>query len=75
MTLLVRAIDRLLASGLSPSEIADALGITDADLRTLRASRPVRLLEEAPADWYQILAEMAWEKGGLEPLAHELERT
>ena len=74
MTLLRHAINRLIASGLSSSDVAHALGITNRELHALRAATSVRYLDEAPSEWYNVLAELAWERGGLEPLAHELER-
>ena len=74
MTLIRHAINRLIASGLSSADVAHALGITIGELRDLRAAASVRLLDEAPTEWYNVLAELAWERGGLEPLAHELER-
>jgi hypothetical protein len=74
MTLLSRAIDRLIASGFTSADVADALGVTNLELRNLRLARDFRFVDEAPAEWYQSLAELAWEKVGLESLAHELER-
>jgi hypothetical protein len=74
MTLFGRAVDRLIASGLTSADIADALGVTNGELRNLRAAKTFSFLDEIPAEWYRILAELAWERSGLEPLAHELER-
>jgi hypothetical protein len=74
MTLLRDAINRLIAAGLSASDVAHALGITNGELRDLRTATSVRLLDEAPVEWYQVLAAMAWERGGLETLAHKLDR-
>ena len=75
MTLISRAIDRLLASGYSSSEIADALGVTNRELRSLRTAEASTFLDQAPLEWYGILAEMAWDRAGLERLAHELEQS
>ena len=74
MTLIRHAVDRLIASGFSSSDVAHALGITIGELRELRTATSISFLDEAPAEWYNVLAELAWERGGLERLAHELER-
>lgn len=66
-----RAIAQLLAKGVSKAEIADALGIPEIQVKP--DVEATILVDEVPREWYRLLAELAWERGGLERLVHELE--
>ena len=68
-----RAISQLLSRGLTIAELAAALGVSCAQVRSICMEPGTSHLRETPSYWYDALADMAWRVGDLESLARELE--
>ncbi len=68
-----RAISQLLGKGVTVGELAAALGISYAQVRSICMEPGSSRLREIPSYWYDALADMTWRVGDLESLARELE--
>ncbi len=66
--------DRLLDSGISLREFANALGVSYSSVKQARLNPPSPSYRKPPANWRAVLAKLVRERGGeLDGLADELE--